>query len=148
MKDEFAGQRLPDLPNDGYATRREKALSDEVMFFIRGCERNRRLLLTIVENGKEKFRKIARVAWSHLRVDTSLCDAVYASLVATAFPDYALAHGDRRDWDYAEIRRMAQVTLRALVEYEDRTMAQRLQFEFQRAIHAAELQIHAHKRRH
>lgn len=126
MADEFAGQRLPDIPNDGYATRREKALSDEVMFFIRGCERNRRLLLTIVSSGKEKFRVIGRKAWSHLRVDTDLCDAVYASLVATAFPTYALAHGDRRDWDHSEIRRMAYFHLAELIAYEERTMADRV----------------------
>lgn len=89
MHDEFAGQRLPDLPNAGYATARERKLSDEIMFFIRGCERNRLLLLTIVCDGKEKFRPIARKAWSHLRVDTDLCDAVYGylALLAGQYPN-------------------------------------------------------------
>lgn len=145
MRDEFAGQRLPDLPNDGYSTRREKALSDEVMYFIRGCERNRRLLLKIIAGGKDRFRKIARKAWSHLRVDTELCDAVYASLVAAAFPTYALAHGERRDWDYAEIMRMASTGFAALVEYEDRTMAQRLQYEYNRLTQSVDRQIYIHK---
>jgi hypothetical protein len=88
VQDEFAGVRLPDLPNAGYSTAREKALSDEIMFFVRGCERNRLLLLTIVCDGKEKFRPIARKAWSHLRVDTDMADAVfgYLQMLAGKYP--------------------------------------------------------------
>lgn len=88
MRDEFADQRLPDLPNDGYSTRREKALSDEIMFFIRGCERNRLLLLSIVCGGKEKFRGVTRKAWRHLRMDTDGSDAVfgYLELLAGQYP--------------------------------------------------------------
>lgn len=89
MQDEFAGQRLPDLPTAGYSTRREKALTDEIMFFVRGCERNRLLLLSIVCDGKDKFRSIGRKAWRHLRVDTDLCDAVYGylQLLAGKYPE-------------------------------------------------------------
>jgi hypothetical protein len=88
MRDDYADLRLPDLPTAGYSTRREKALTDEVMFFIRGTERDRLLLLDIVCKGKEHFRGIARKAWSHLRVDTDLCDAVYGylALLAGAYP--------------------------------------------------------------
>lgn len=80
---------LPDLPVAGYATRREKELTDEVMHFIRNTERDRLLLLDIVCNGKEKFRGVARKAWSHLKVDTELCDAVFGYLVllAGAYPE-------------------------------------------------------------
>lgn len=84
MRDEFAGQRLPDLPDAGYSTRREKALSDEIMFFIRGAERDRLWLLSMVCDGKEKFRRIARKAWAHLKVDTDLADAVFGYLVLLA----------------------------------------------------------------
>ena len=35
MRDEFARTRLPDLPNAGYQTSREKQLSDEIMVFLR-----------------------------------------------------------------------------------------------------------------
>jgi len=126
MSDEFAGQRLPDLPNAGYATQREKALTDEIMFFIRGCERNRKLLLTIIRDGKDKFRKTGRKAWAHLRVDTEACDAVYDALIATAFPAYALEHGDRRAWDYGRMRSDAGLALAQLEAYEAQTMAQRI----------------------
>ena len=84
MRDEFASIRLPDLPNAGYSTRREKALTDEVMYFIRDAERDRMWLLTMVVDGKDKFRAIARKAWKHLAVDTDLCDAVYGYLTLLA----------------------------------------------------------------
>ena len=88
MIDEFADQRLPDLPTDGYSTRREKELTDEIMFFIRGAERDRLFLLSLVCDGKDKFRSVARKAWRHLRIDTDLCDAVYGylELLAGAYP--------------------------------------------------------------
>lgn len=84
MKDEFAGQRLPDLPNAGYSTPREKQLSDEVMFFVRGTERNRVLLLTIVTERRDKFRKTTMKAWKHLKADEALVDAVFGYLVLLA----------------------------------------------------------------
>ncbi len=84
MEDEFAGQRLPDLPNAGYSTTREKQLTDEIMFFIRGTERNRILLLTIVTERREKFRKTAMKAWKHLKADEALVDAVFGYLVLLA----------------------------------------------------------------
>lgn len=88
MIDEFADQRLPDLPTDGYATRRERALTDEIMFFIRGAERDRLFLLSLVCDGQDKFRRVAHKAWHHLRADTDLCDAVfrYLELLAGAHP--------------------------------------------------------------
>lgn len=63
MKDEFAGNRLPDLPDAGYSTRRERTTTDLVMFWLRGIERNRPLLLAIVIDGIDKWRKTAGKAW-------------------------------------------------------------------------------------
>ena len=60
MTDEFADQRLPDLPNAGYATAREKLITDAVMFFLRDIERDRPRLLTIVLGGKPRWLKTAR----------------------------------------------------------------------------------------
>lgn len=87
MRDEFSGQRLPDLPDAGYSTQRERMLSDEVMFYIRGAERNRLLLLMNVCEGREKFRRVTRKAWKHLKVDDALCDAVFGYLVLLAGPN-------------------------------------------------------------
>ncbi len=70
---------LPDLPNAGYATAREKALSDSVMMFMREIERDRIRLLTIVIEGKDKWRKVAGEIWRGLRIgeDISLLDDIY-----------------------------------------------------------------------
>lgn len=86
MKDEFSASRLPDLPDAGYSTRREKQLTDEIMFYIRGAERNRMLLLSNVVGGREKFRRITKKAWRHLRVDDDLVDSVFGYLVLLAGP--------------------------------------------------------------
>jgi len=71
--------RLPDLPNAGYATQRERELTDCVMDFMRQTERNRLLLLTIVIEGKGKWRKMAGSIWRGLRVgeDHQLLDSIY-----------------------------------------------------------------------
>ena len=131
MHDEFAGNRLPDIPNAGYQTPREKALSDEIMFFIRGCERNRKLLLSIVRDGKRKFRQIGRKAWSHLRVDTEMCDAVWGYL--------ALLSGHDPKGDEGLIRESANRQLTTLEVYDAQSMAQRIHFTneaFLRKVHS------------
>lgn len=89
-RDKFASVRLDDLPNAGYATAREKELSDTVMFFIRGAERDRLWLLSMVCDGLEKFRKVLRKAWRHLKADHELIDAVYGYLVLLAGPNPSL----------------------------------------------------------
>ncbi len=88
VQDEFKDSRLPDLPNAGYATRRERELTDELMFFIRGAERDRIWLLSMVCDGKDKFRSVGRKAWKHLSVTTDLVDAVYGylELLAGQYP--------------------------------------------------------------
>ncbi len=70
---------LPDLPNAGYATLREKQLSDAVMMFMREVERDRLRLLTIVIEGKEKWRTVAGDLWRGLRIGESdgLLDSIY-----------------------------------------------------------------------
>jgi hypothetical protein len=83
-RDKFAHIRLDDLPNAGYSTSREKELSDTVMFFIRGAERDRLWLLSMVCDGKDKFRAVLRNAWAHLKADHELIDAVYGYLVLLA----------------------------------------------------------------
>ncbi len=87
MRDEFAASRLPDLPNDGYATKREKAMSDEIMTYIRGAERNRLLLLANVCEGREKFRRVVKKAWRHLKCDDEMADAVFGYLLLLAGPN-------------------------------------------------------------
>ncbi len=71
--------RLPDLPNAGYATTREKALSDAVQEFMRGVERDRLRLLTIVIEGKERWRAVAGDIWRGLKIgeESSLLDSIY-----------------------------------------------------------------------
>lgn len=71
--------RLPDLPNAGYATLREKQLTDAVMQFMREIERDRARLLTIVIEGKAKWRMCAVEVWGALRVDQDhqLLDSIY-----------------------------------------------------------------------
>jgi len=87
MIDEFAGNRLPDLPNDGYATKREKAISDEMMQFIRSAERDRLYLLSIVCDGKAKFRRIIKKEWRHLKATDETADAIFGYLVLLAGND-------------------------------------------------------------
>jgi hypothetical protein len=85
--DEFAASRLPELPNAGYQTTRERQLSDEIMTFVRDAERDRLYLVSMVCDGYDKFAKIARGAWRHLRVDDDLIKAVWGYLTLIAGPD-------------------------------------------------------------
>lgn len=71
--------RLPDLPNAGYATQRERELTDMICDFMRQTERNRLLLLTIVVEGKTKWRAMAGGIWRGMRIgeDAGLLDSIY-----------------------------------------------------------------------
>ena len=86
MTDPFADERLPDLPNAGYATAREKRLSDEMMDFIRQIERDRMRLLHVVLEGKETWRRIGGNVLAALKVDEDALDAMYAYFVLMAAP--------------------------------------------------------------
>ena len=57
--------RLPDIPNVGYATMRERSGSDSIMFHMRAVERDRLLLLTIVTEGIAKWHAKARAAFGY-----------------------------------------------------------------------------------
>lgn len=69
---------LPDLPTVGYATERERAGTDAIMLFMRECERDRLRLLTIVLEGRERWRHVARVAFGYqLGIDDEALDTIY-----------------------------------------------------------------------
>ena len=93
---------LPDLPNAGYSTTREKELSDEIMYFIRETERDRLLMLDIVCNGREKFRRVFLKAFRYLRIDVDLCDAVFGYLVLLA--------GENPELQRDSLLRLSQLT--------------------------------------
>lgn len=58
--------RLPDLPNAGYSTTRQREASDAMMICLRALERDRLALLMIVFEGREKWRGLARKAYGTL----------------------------------------------------------------------------------
>lgn len=69
---------LPDLPNAGYATQRERELTDVITDFMRQTERNRLLMLTIVIEGKGMWRRRASVALGRgIGQDHQLLSAIY-----------------------------------------------------------------------
>lgn len=69
---------LPDLPNVGYATTREKTGSDMIMVFMREVERDRLRLLSIVCEGREVWRKhAASIFGRSVSIDTEAIDAMY-----------------------------------------------------------------------
>jgi hypothetical protein len=69
---------LPDLPNVGYATQREKAGTDAIMMHMRAVERDRLLLLTIVVEGRERYRQLGRQAFGNsLAIPDEALDAIY-----------------------------------------------------------------------
>jgi hypothetical protein len=75
---------LPDLPHAGYATRRQRESTDAIMLFMRGCERDRLRLLTMVIEGKDKWRTVARDIWRGLAIDDSTLDDIYFYFVLQA----------------------------------------------------------------
>ena len=111
MRDKFASSRLPDLPIAGYATPREKLLTDTVMTFLRSAERNRLLLLSMVCDGPVKFRKVVKKAWRFLKADDELVDATYGYLVLLAGPN-PTAQLDTllRMADMSQVQRVRHVT--------------------------------------
>jgi hypothetical protein len=70
---------LPDLPTAGYATIRERELTDMVMQFMREVERDRLRLLTIVIEGKTRWRSVAGSIWRGHRIgeEHALLDSIY-----------------------------------------------------------------------
>ncbi len=108
MADPLSASRLPDLPNAGYATHRQKETTDAIMFFMRNMERNRPLLLSIVVDGVEKWRKVAGGVWKGLLIDREILDSIFRYFVQQAGPNPAqqllILHGqmqqaEREKWD-------------------------------------------------
>ncbi len=77
MSDPLSASRLGDLPDAGYATKRQRETSDAIMFFMRDVERNRVLLLSIVVDGIDQWRKVGARAWKGLLIDRDLLDSIY-----------------------------------------------------------------------
>jgi hypothetical protein len=80
---------LPDLPNAGYASYRQKETTDAICFFMRGVERNRVLLLSIVIDGIDKWRKTAGGVWRGLLIDRDILDSIFRYFIAQAGPNPA-----------------------------------------------------------
>jgi len=69
---------LPDLPNVGYATHRERTGTDQIMVFMRDVERNRLRLLTIVIEDRGPWRHRARAGFgSTMSITDDTLDAIY-----------------------------------------------------------------------
>ena len=116
MSDPFAAERLPDLPHAGYATFRQKQTSDAVMIFMRGVERDRILLLSIVVEGIETWRKTAGTVWKGLLIDRDLLDSIFRYFVLQAGVNPAeqllillgqQAQQQRERWDQRQSTRLA-----------------------------------------
>lgn len=80
---------LPDIPDAGYASQRQKQASDAIMIFMRKAERNRVLLLSIVVDGIEKWRKTAGSVWRGLLIDREILDSIFRYFVMQAGPNPA-----------------------------------------------------------
>jgi len=80
----IAQTNLGDLPNAGYTTKREKELTDAIMIFMRKVERERILLLSIVIDGRDKFRSVLLKEYKGLGLADRLCDQVFDYFVQQA----------------------------------------------------------------
>ncbi len=106
--------RLPDLPTAGYASNRQKQTTDAIMFFMRSVERDRQLLLAIVVDGIDKWRKTAGTVWRGLLIDREILDSIFRYFIAQAGPNPAaqllILHGEsqqrkREIWDRRQTTR-------------------------------------------
>lgn len=75
---------LPDLPVVGYATNKEREGTDAIMDFLRKTERNRLLLLQIVADGRDKWRRMAGDIWRGSAIDMEAVDEIYRYLTLLA----------------------------------------------------------------
>lgn len=107
-RDALAASRLPDLPTAGYASTRQKQTTDAIMLFMRSVERDRQLLLAIVVDGIDKWRKTAGTVWRGLLIDRDILDSIFRYFIAQAGPNPAqqllILHGEsqqrkREVWD-------------------------------------------------
>lgn len=87
--------QLPDLPDAGYSSRRQKETTDAIMFFLRGVERNRPLLLDLVLGGRAKWRRVAGRVWRGLLIDGDLLNTIYGYMALLALAsDKRIAYTD------------------------------------------------------
>ena len=105
-RDPFAAERLGDLPTAGYATKRERELTDAVMLFMRKVERDRPWLLLIVIEGRETFRKRISREYRGLRPLDSLLDQMYDYFVRQAGPNPMQQLGDLISLQQHPLRRV------------------------------------------
>jgi hypothetical protein len=75
--DPIAASSLGDLPNAGYSTKRERELTDAIMLFMRNVERDRIWLLSIVIDGRDKFRHVILKEYKGLGLADRLADKVF-----------------------------------------------------------------------
>ena len=80
----IAQTNLGDLPNAGYSTRRERELTDAIMLFMRNMERDRVTLLSIVIDGRDKFRHVLLKEYKGLGLADRLCDRIFDYFVQQA----------------------------------------------------------------
>jgi len=85
----LAASRLGDLPDAGYASRRQKETSDAIMHFMRKVERERMLLLGIVLDGPVKWRKVAARVWRGLLISPEILESIFRYFTAQAGPNPA-----------------------------------------------------------
>ncbi len=121
MADPLHASRLGDLPDAGYATYRQKQTSDLVMFWLREIERNRYLLLSIVVDGWDKWRKIAGKAWDinkggrSTAMTTELLSLVWGYMVKLAGENPAsqlltlqgMREREAKHWDFRKATALA-----------------------------------------
>ena len=80
----IAQTNLGDLPNAGYSTKRERELTDAIMLFMRKVERERIWLLSIVIDGRDKFRHVLLKEYKGLGLADRLCDQIFDYFVQQA----------------------------------------------------------------
>lgn len=85
--DPLASSRLGDLPNGGYSTKKERELSDAIMLFMRNVERDRKFLLAIVIEGKDKFANVVLKEYRGLGLGDHIVEEMYEYFKKQAGPN-------------------------------------------------------------
>lgn len=134
----LADSRLPDLPDAGGATAKQRELTDAIMFFLRGIERNRLLLLEVVCAGASVFRRHFINAYRVINADAEFADAVFGYMVLLAGPnpeaqkaqlELLVKHQQQAAWDRRLSTALAQAkesqALLEAIEREERRLAKK-----------------------
>jgi len=114
--------RLPDIPNAGYASEKQKVATDAIMFWCRNIERDRLLLLNIVVEGRDKWYRAVKEPWCLASagrasaLSRDLADRVFDYMEALAGPSPATqllilmgqrAQQAREVWDHRQSTKRA-----------------------------------------